>query len=88
MIADAAASGIHLDTLRALRDRIASDIDTCESARDVAALSQRLMDLLKQIAEIEAAEAPPASEGSGLSEFQKRLADRQSGATSARKGAG
>lgn len=88
VIADVAASGIHLNTLRALRDRIASDIDTCESARDVAALSQRLMDLLKQIAELEAAEAPAATEGSGLLDLTKRLADRKSATTTARKGSG
>lgn len=64
-----------------------------ESIRDVepdkrAPLSHQYRATLAEIAELEAAEAPPASEGSGLSEFQKRLADRQSGAASARKGAG
>lgn len=43
-LADAAASGERLTALRVLRDRLARDLDACASARDVASLSQRLME--------------------------------------------
>lgn len=45
----AAESGSRLTALRALRDRLALEIDTTASARDVAALSARLTDVLEQI---------------------------------------
>lgn len=48
-LAATAANGDRLATLEALRDRLATEIDTCDSKRDVAALSQRLMDVLAQI---------------------------------------
>lgn len=44
------ASGDHKRALIALRDRLAGAIDVSQSARDVAALSQRLMDVLEQLA--------------------------------------
>ena len=74
-----AGQGGRLNGLRALRDRLAIDIDRCESMRDLAALSLRLVDVLQQIAEI----AGPASgtvKETGLSDFEKRLRDRESSA--------
>lgn len=38
--------------LIALRDRLAVEVDTCESARDVAALSRQFTDVLLQIDEL------------------------------------
>lgn len=38
-----------LEGLRALRDHLAAAVDDCDSKRDLAALSQRLMDVLEQI---------------------------------------
>jgi hypothetical protein len=65
-----ARAGVRLDTLRALRDRLSEEIDTCDSKRDVAALSQRLMDVLEQI---DAAEkAAPESKGTPLDELARR----------------
>ena len=45
----AARSGSRRDTLEALRDKIAASIQDCESGRDVAALSKRLMEVMGEI---------------------------------------
>ena len=45
----AAASGDRRKTLEALRDKIASSIQDCESGRDVAALSKRLMEVMDEL---------------------------------------
>ena len=73
-LSEAVSGGDRRKSLEALRDRLAVDLDVCESARDVAALSQRLMDVLKQLDELGA----PAdeSEGTVLDEFTKRLQGR------------
>ena len=72
-----AAAGVRLDTLRALRDRLAGEIDTCESMRDVAALSLRLMDVLAQIADLEGeAGAPAAGSVSAVDEFTQKRRER------------
>lgn len=51
-LARVASAGDRLKTLEALRDRIAEEIDRTRSARDVAALSRQLTDVLAQIEEI------------------------------------
>lgn len=51
-LADVASGGDRLKTLEALRDRLASEIDLTESARDVASLSARLTDVLVQIEDL------------------------------------
>ena len=73
----AAGSGDRLAALRALRDRLAADLDVCESARDVAALSQRFMDTLAQIETIE--KAQPAKKGTPLDELTARRRARGAG---------
>ena len=45
----AAKSGSKRETLEALRDKIADSIQNCESGRDVAALSKRLMEVMNEI---------------------------------------
>lgn len=50
-VAPVASLGGHLNTLEALRDRLAGAIDATTSARDVAMLSSRLMDVMKLIGE-------------------------------------
>ena len=45
----AARSGSKRETLEALRDKIADSIQNCESGRDVAALSKRLMEICRDI---------------------------------------
>lgn len=66
-----------LASLKALRDRLAVDIDECESARDVAALSNRLMEVLAQIDELEAAN-PVKVKANPIDEVAKRRAARKS----------
>ena len=45
----AAKSGNRRETLEALRDKIAASIADCESGRDVAALSKRLMEVMGEL---------------------------------------
>lgn len=45
----AAKSGDKRETLIALRDKIAQTIDSCESGRDMAANSKRLMEVMAEI---------------------------------------
>lgn len=44
-----------LDQLIALRDKLANAIDTCESMRDLAALSRQYRETIREIEEIEGA---------------------------------
>lgn len=60
--------------LVALRDRLAAEIDQCESARDVAALSLRLMDVLEQIDSLE--DASIVKPSTALDEIAARRAKR------------
>lgn len=52
MLADATN---RYDQLIALRDRLADAIDTCESMRDLAALSRQYRETIREIEEIEGA---------------------------------
>lgn len=79
-LAETVSGGDRLASLRALRDMLAADLDVCESMRDKAALSLRLVDVLEQIAVIEKAE--PAREGTALDEFTRRRAERQTSGSS------
>ena len=45
----AAQSGDRRATLEALRDKLATTIAECESGRDVAALSKRLMEVMGEL---------------------------------------
>jgi len=64
-LADAASTGDRLRALEALRDRLATDLDQTVSGRDVAALSQRLMDVLAQIDDL----ADPEEEKDALADL-------------------
>jgi len=56
-VAAAAANGDQLDLLIALRKRIAGDIDSPNTpARDLAALSRRLLEIAREIEALTAAE--------------------------------
>ena len=68
---DAVTTG-ELEGLRALRDRLASEIESCDSARDVAALSARLMEVMKRVAEIEAKAPAQASVADEIAERRRR----------------
>ena len=65
-----AAGGDYLATLEALRDRVAAQIDATDSARDVAALSQRLLDVPAAIED--ATRRQPQQKGTALDEFTQR----------------
>lgn len=69
---EAVATNDRRSTLIALRDTIAKTIDECESGRDIAALSKRLMEV---IAEIDALPDTKA-EASPLENEQDRVALR------------
>lgn len=48
-LADAAANNDRRQTLIALRNSLAETIDDCESGRDMAALSKRLMEVMAEL---------------------------------------
>lgn len=52
MIGKTARQGDRRATLLALRDRLADELDSCDSKRDVAALALRLQSVLAELAEI------------------------------------
>ncbi len=74
-LAAVAATGDYLATLESLRGRVARQIDETDSARDVASLSQRMLDVT---AAIEAAKrAKPKQKGTPLDELAKRRSVRK-----------
>ena len=48
-LVDAAKSGDKRATLIALRDKLAETIENCESGRDMAANSKRLMEVMSEL---------------------------------------
>lgn len=62
--------------LEALRDRLAEELDQCESSRDVAALSLRLADVLEQVANLTGQSAGVAQPVSSVDEFTSRRRGR------------
>lgn len=48
-VLDAVRSGDRRATLIALRDKLAATIDTCESGRDMAANTKRLMEVISEL---------------------------------------
>jgi hypothetical protein len=75
--------GDRLTSLRALRDRLAAEIDVCGSSRDVAALSQRLMDVLTQIDEAE--KAQPEEKGTVRDEVARKRSEREAASKATRR---
>jgi hypothetical protein len=73
---ESAATGDRLATLRDLRDILATQIQACDSLRDLASLSGRLQAVMDQIAELE----PKKAEGDGIDEIASRRAARRTGA--------
>lgn len=74
-----AAPGGRLAGLVALRERLAAELDACESARDVAALSIRFMDVLEQIDGLEGGSAAVGAPASPLDELRRKRAERKTG---------
>ena len=69
-LVSAVKSGNKRATLTALRDTIAEQIAICESGRDMAALSKRLMEV---IAELEALPDPNNTKTSKHDRLKKKL---------------
>jgi len=76
-LADAAASGDRIAALQALRDKLAVELDACESSRDTAALAGRLQSVL---ADLDAVGPPIASE-TPLDVLRARRAERRADLT-------
>jgi len=75
-----------LDDLRALREGTLARMADCSSDQNYAILGRLLADVLKQIDELGGGEQTAPKE-TGLSDFEKRLAERESSAKSPRKAA-
>lgn len=69
---DAVESNDRRATLIALRNTIAATIDGCESGRDIAALSKRLMEVIAEIDSL----PDPAAESNPLQAEQERAQRR------------
>ena len=69
-----------LETLKALRDRLARDIDQTTSKRDVASLALRLQSVLADIDEIEGGSANPASSPADEIAARRRARELERGA--------
>lgn len=52
-VSEAVTSGDRLESLKALADYLAEQLDNCESMRDAASLSLRLITTLEQIESLE-----------------------------------
>jgi len=65
----AAVTNNRRDTLIALRDTLADSIDGCESGRDMAALSKRMMEVIEEIDKI----PDPESSKSAIRKMQKKV---------------
>ena len=75
-LSEAASEG-RLAGLTALRDRLAVEIDQCDSSRDVAALSIRFMDVLAQIEDLSGGPAGVVGAPvSPLDELRRKRAER------------
>ncbi len=70
---EAAKSGDKRATLIALRDKLAETIENCESGRDMAANSKRLMEVM---AELEALPDPTAAKESKHDRLKKKHENR------------
>ena len=70
---EAAKSGDKRATLIALRDKLAETIQNCESGRDMASNSKRLMEVM---AEIEALPDPTAKKKSKHDRLKEKLENR------------
>lgn len=63
--------------LVALRNKLATEIDTAEQSRDVAALSRQFTDVLLQIDELSADKADAGKAASPLDELRRKRAERE-----------
>lgn len=59
--------------LEALRDRLATAIDNCDSGRDLAALSRQYVDVMEKLEQA----TPLEREGTGLGKFSDAFEQRR-----------
>lgn len=76
-LVEAVKSGNRKKTLIALRDKLAEMIDGCESGRDLAANSKRLMEVMAELEEIKAAEKAKREKRKAAKKPSKREQLRQ-----------
>ena len=69
----AAQDGDRLETLIALRDLLASKLQTTQSTRDIAALSRRLMQAISEIELLEKQKQYERENPKSLYEFRREL---------------
>lgn len=72
-----------LDDLQELRAGILARLEDCSSDQNYAVLGRLLADVVKQIDELDP-QASGASAPTGLSEFERRMRERESGSKAAR----
>jgi hypothetical protein len=72
-----------LTELAAIRDGLRSRMSACTSDQNYAVMCRLLVDVLRQIDEM--APAKTKTKATGLSEFEKRLRDRQQGTKTPRR---
>ena len=78
--------GDRLESLKALRDVLARAMDACDSGRDIAALANRLTDVLLQIETAEKASVPV--KGTPLDELRAKRSRRGAAASGRARTAG
>ena len=76
-LTEAAKSGNRKKILIALRDRLAATIENCESGRDMAANSKRLMEVVEELEEIKAEEKAKREKKKAAKQPSKRDKLRQ-----------
>lgn len=74
---ESASSGDRLKALEDLRDVLALNIDSCESARDLSSLSARLQSVLEEISTLN----KHTGAGDGIDEIAERRAARRASPT-------
>lgn len=74
-----------LDDLTALRDDLQARMGACTSDQNFAVMGRLLVDVVKQIDELGGGQKPKET---GLSDFEKRLRERESGPTGSRRARG
>ena len=73
-----------LDDLRNLRSDLLERMAVCKSDQHYGTLGRLLVDVVKQIDELDPA-APADKPRTGLSEFEEKLRERESGAKASRR---
>lgn len=72
-----------LDDLSALRISLLDRLEQCSSDQNYATMARVLVDVVKQIEELSTDSGPKTE--TGLSDFERRLRERESGAKASRR---